>query len=226
MIELTSVSLPERSELWESALKNLRNAILTGELPAGTRLIEADLSDTLHVSRWPIRQAIARLEQENLVVRYRNRGAYVIEFAAQDIQEIYALRRLLEGYAAREACASLTEEVDANLVRLIDELDRAVRSRDLPGAVEPDMAFHRAICEAANSERLLKMWEVLVAPAHALLVMCYARLGEKLASRLASTHREMLAALRSGDPDAAEATMRRHLGLSEDTLLALSARPD
>jgi len=218
-MKLTQPTLPRRTELWETVLETLRNAIVTGELDPGTRLIEADLAETLRVSRWPVRQAIAQLEHENLVVRYRNRGAYVVEFTAEDIREIYVLRRLLEAHAAASATQKLTAEYEEKLDRLIDNLEQLIELGDMRGAVDPDIVFHRTLFEMAESNRLLKMWETLVAPIHALLIIRNVRRQPIESQRLPEAHRQILDAIRSGDANRARDAMIHHLNRAEISLL-------
>ena len=219
MVKLSNPVLPERTELWEMVLETLRQAIISGELAPGTRLVETDLAKDLHVSRWPVRQAITRLEQEHLVVKYPNRGAYVIEFCIDDVHEIYTLRHLLEAYAARQGCGRMTSELETQLSDLVSELDSAVRAGDVSASALSDIEFHREIFRLAGSERLLSMWEVLVAPIHALLMIKNSRAGAEIGAGLAKSHCALLEALRGGDPDRAEAQVHRQLGRSERIVL-------
>jgi len=220
-MKLTPSALPRRTELWETVLETLRNAIVTGELPPGTRLIEADLAETLRVSRWPVRQAIAQLEHENLVVRYRNRGAYVIEFTAADIGEIFVLRRLLEEHAAARAAERFSLEYEEQLTQSIDALSQRIELGDTRGAVAPDIQFHRTLFEMAGSTRLSKMWETLVAPIYALLMIRNVRREPIQSERLPSAHRAILDAIRGGDAEQARAAMADHLNRSEVSMRRL-----
>jgi len=220
MVDL-KLSKPKRPELWESVLESLRSAIVSSELAPGTRLVESELSHTMGVSRLPVRQAIARLEQEGLVVRYRNRGAYVIEFSAEDVHEIYDLRRLLEGYAARLACANWSDEADEKLSVLVTQLDELVRDENARATAEPDITFHRALFELAQSPRLTTMWEVLVAPVQALLTFRNMRLGYHSSLGLPKDHLGILDAIRAQDPDAAYEATLAHLSRGESSVLKL-----
>jgi len=218
-VEFTTTP-PKRVELWESVLEAMRTAIIKRELAPGTRLVESELAQVMQVSRWPIRQAIMRLEQENLVVRYPNRGAYVIDFTEDDVREIYDLRRLLEGHCAREACVRLTPTDIETLEKHIASLHSLIERSDFAAAADPDIAFHRTIFDIAGSARLRTMWELLVAPVHTLLVLRNARRSRDVSYGTRRAHLDILEALKSGDPNRAEAAAVRHLEGSVQSLVA------
>ena len=212
---------PKRPELWESVLESVRNAIVMGEMAPGTRLVESELSATMGVSRLPVRQAISRLEQEGLVVRYRNRGAYVIEFTAEDVHEIYELRRLLECHAVGLACSRWSDEAEQSLAQLVAELEALVLNENVRATAEPDITFHRALFDVAQSPRLQTMWEVLVAPVQALLTFRNRRLGYHSSQGLPKDHLRILDALRKQDTEAAQAAVLQHLTNGEASVLKL-----
>ena len=220
MIEFSEGDRPTRTELWEPALQTLRRAIISGEIAAGTRLVESELARALGVSRWPVRQAIARLEQEQLVVRYINRGAYAAEFTAQDIRDVYALRRLLECHAIREATLHYRPEVEPELQEAVEQLAACVENDDAVGAVEPDIRFHRTICAIGGSTRLVSMWEMLVASLQALMLIRNTRETPEAQRRGRDAHTRIIDVMRQGDPDEAEREMRNQVDISETSLLA------
>jgi len=212
---------PKRPELWESVLESLRNAIVMGELAPGTRLVESELSTNMGVSRLPVRQAISRLEQEGLVVRYRNRGAYVIEFTAEDVHEIYELRRLLEAHAVRLACEKWSNEAEQTLTQLVAELESLMLNENVRATAEPDITFHRALFDVAQSPRLQSMWEVLIAPVQALLTFRNMRLGYHSSQGLSKDHLRILDAMRNQDAEEAQWAVLQHLTNGEASVLKL-----
>ena len=180
--------------------------------------MEAELASELGVSRWPIRQAIARLEQEHLVVTYPNRGAFVVGLSTDDVHEIYALRRLLETYAAREAAKRVQAEHLDRLRRLVVQMVEQAGTGDLASFSEPDMAFHRSLFEIAGSKRLLEMWELLSAPVRPLLVIG-AKSDPNLSHGVAQRHEAIIVALATGCPDATQAAVLDHLTQAETRAL-------
>jgi DNA-binding GntR family transcriptional regulator len=206
--------MPQRTQLWEHVVDALRKAIVTGDLPPGTRLVETELADKLGSSRWPVRQAIARLEQECLVVTYPNRGAFVVGLTIDDVHEIYALRRLLEGHAARRASKRMKPEHVAQLKDVVRQMVEAAARGDLSDFSALDMEFHHQLFVIGDSRRLLEMWKLLSAPASALLVVS-ARTYPDLADGTGHRHQALIEALMTGDTDTVEAAVREHLTQAE-----------
>jgi len=226
-MKLGNLVPPKRTELWEEVLVALRDAIVTRELSPGTRLVESELARTLNVSRWPVRQAIARLEQEDLVVRYPNRGTYVVEFSSDDVNEIFALRVLLEGHAAREACRRMNPEHEAKLRALVIETESLAERGIAAETISPDIAFHRGIFDVAGSQRLQGLWDTLTAPLNAMLHIKTARQDARYIRNVARIHGGLLEALCSGDPDQAEAAVLRELeGTRKSLLKYLGSTPE
>jgi DNA-binding GntR family transcriptional regulator len=199
--------------------RRLQEAIVSGELAPGTRLGEQTLARQFGVSRTPIREALLLLRNERLIDMPPNRPALVRNFTADDLHEMHSLRAVLEGYAARTAAAKLTE---AGLARLAESTERYGRLReedeDLPRLVAENMAFHETIIDAAASERLASMIrQVTVLPLIYRSYMTYSRDNRDTAWR---HHKQILAALRDRDPDAAEIAMKAHVLWARDVALA------
>jgi DNA-binding GntR family transcriptional regulator len=170
-----------------------------------------------------VHQAITRLEQEQLVVRHLHRGTYVSEFNAQEIRDIYAMRRLVECYAIREAARHYRPEDEPGLLQILERLRHAVERDDAVGAVEQDLAFHRHLCLIAGSRRLLSMWETLVAPFHGLIIIFNTRQSPGDLRQVPEVHMRFVEALRKGDGDEGEREMLRQLQKSECSVLAWRA---
>ncbi len=214
-ISLTPDALPARTQLWENVLVLLRQAIVSGKLPPGTRLLETDLARDLGVSRWPVRQAIMRLEQERLVATYPNRGAYVIGLTIDHVREIYALRRLLEVYAVKQAAARLSPEHLQQLRAFTKQMGEAAQRDDAEAMSAADMEFHRLLFRIAGSERLLEMWELISAPTRALLIISAPR-DQYLPSGVVQRHETLLQALETRDPEQIGAAFTAHLNAAEE----------
>src|SRR5215210_2654138 len=100
----------QQGNLKDVVYARVRAAILGGQIPAGTRLLEAEIAQKMEVSRAPVREALAHLQQEGLVVSRPNRGTYVAEiFSLQDVNEITTLRSTLETMAIGIATAKIDE---------------------------------------------------------------------------------------------------------------------
>lgn len=147
----------EHKTLANRVYERLRREILEGELGSGSRIKQEELSTRLGVSRTPIREAIQRLEAEGLVHFIRHGSAVVSAIPRREIEEIFQLRALLEGYAAEKAADALTEKALAKLRRLIVEMDDCHSAKDVRRLLLKNEEFHRSICALAQNETLLRM---------------------------------------------------------------------
>jgi DNA-binding GntR family transcriptional regulator len=141
--------------LGENVADSLREAIFRGLIKPGQRLAEASIASTLKVSRAPVREALASLEQEGLVSRTTNRGTTVISLSARDVDEICSLRLALELLAVRRAIEHGTEEHWAQMAANVRETEKARTPEQLATL---DLEFHGLLIRAARHGRLLNTW--------------------------------------------------------------------
>ncbi|WP_250467749.1 GntR family transcriptional regulator [Caballeronia sp. GAFFF2] len=150
----------------EYAAQQIRDAIVSGRLSPGTRLIEARLTDQLNVSRHPVREALKRLSREGFVEVRPNRGAIVAEINPESILEVYALRSSL-GSIALGALAKkpelLTGAVLRNLERLARNAQRFAKESDQEVSINNHLEFQDAIVKASNLEKTARYFEELTA---------------------------------------------------------------
>jgi len=135
----------------------IADAILSGQLKPGERLIELRLAAQLNVSRSPIREALRRLALEGLVVGEPHRGFRVTSLTRDDLIELYALRATLEALAARLAVRSATPSAIQRLGATVESMRSAARRRDMRRMAALDMTFHEMIGEASNNGRLIRI---------------------------------------------------------------------
>ena len=158
---LRQIPLDTYKPLREVVIENIRDAILSGDFPAGMRLTELQLADEMGVSRTPIREAIRNLEQEGLVVMIPRRGAYVADVSIHDINEVYEIRTALEtlaaGLAAERIEDSEIEEMDKYLIATRTYVSRL----DYAKIVEMDTAFHDVIYKASRNKRCMNIISTL-----------------------------------------------------------------
>ena len=196
----------------ERAYRALRTQILSGAVLGGTRLSEAQVADSLGVSRTPVREALLRLQSEGLVWFERYRGARVASFTAEDLLEIYELRVLLEGMAAARAATRMTakdmDALDANLVKT-EQLLANWNDGSVEAFVDVNRVFHSIIVDAANSKRLKATIVPLIdMPTHGQPAQV--REPSFIADAL-NHHRLVTEALRSKDPEWSRTQMQAHL---------------
>jgi DNA-binding GntR family transcriptional regulator len=197
----------------EQAAASLRDEILSGLIPSGTRLGEAELAGRLSVSRTPIREALSRLAAEGLVEIQPNRGARVATWTTEQLREIFELRLRLEPHAVRQAVPNLSgSQLDE-----LDELAEAMNRADLSRLVELNRRFHGLFIDAAGSPPLAA---ALRGVTHAAVVhQNFHDYSPDALRRSLNHHVEMVAAARAGDGDWAEAIMRAHLYNARSTML-------
>lgn len=136
----------------------LREAILSGELPPGTKITELDLAARLHVSRGPIREGIRELIDEGLLMSQPYTGTYVTVVDEKAIAEAYGLRRVLEKYAYSLVWSRRDAEFKVKLVHRYEALLAAARPGNLSGEMRAEMHFHGLPCEFSGDELLLSTW--------------------------------------------------------------------
>ncbi|HJP75329.1 MAG TPA: GntR family transcriptional regulator [Pseudonocardiaceae bacterium] len=138
--------------------RQLRAAIMSGALPPGTQLGEADLAARFQVSRGPLREAMQRLVQEGLLRSERNRGLFVIELEPADVFDIYVARNAIEQAAARLILrASLGGVVADQLAPIHAQLGAAIKAGDDLAIADADGRFHEELVRASGSKRLTRM---------------------------------------------------------------------
>ena len=193
----------------------IRAAIIDGRLKPGEPLREIDLATQLGTSRTPIREALLLLENEGLVEAVRNRGAVVRSYTADDLQELYSLRAVLEGYAARCAAARIDEAGLAALEESNKRYATLLRENErLPELAEENFVFHSTILEAAASERLTAMMrQVTTLP---LIYRSYLEYSEDNRRTALEYHRNIFERLREGDAEGAGAQMEQHVLWARD----------
>jgi DNA-binding GntR family transcriptional regulator len=193
----------------DNVLSSIRAAILEGTFEPEERLIETDLARQLGTSRGPVRDALKELAQEGLVVIHPYKGAEVASFSASDIQEIYVLRNLLEGYATRLAVENATSADIDHMQEIYDEMQALADEEDRSGLVEKDIEFHRELCHLSGNQRLLDVWTSLAAQVRLFLVLANQVFFEP--DFIVSTHTDTMKAMRNRDPDAAEKAVKKHM---------------
>lgn len=135
----------------------LRQAILTGELKPGERLMEIHLANKLGVSRTPIREAIHMLELEGLVTMIPRRGAEVSQITEKSMNDVLEVRRALDALCAELACKRITEEELSRLGQACDDFEAAVGTKDLKEIAKADVALHDIIVRATGNSRLISL---------------------------------------------------------------------
>lgn len=201
----------------------LRRAILEGEYGPNERLIEEQLAERLGVSRTPVRQALTMLEAEGLVEIEPNKGATVCSFGVEDVREIYDLRAVLEGHAARRAAGSVSGEELGRLAALADEMEGLAghyandHEAEIRRLVALNQEFHGTIVAASRNGRLRRMVQRTVQVP--LVYKAFFWYGPRERAISDHYHRQILKALGAGDGERAEIVMREHVYEGRDFVI-------
>lgn len=214
---LLPIKLDSYKPLREVVAETLREAIASGNLRAGERLMEIQLAEELGVSRTPVREAIRKLELEGFVVMMPRRGTYVADLSIKDINEVFEIRTALDVLAAGLAVERITEEELEQLERLLVEIGELLEQGDVDKLVESDSQFHDVLYRASRNDRLVGIINNLREQ-----FTRFRSISIKYPGRMQDTvneHRRLVEAIASRDIDLAQQIAREHMENSEQTLL-------
>lgn len=201
------MSMIARTVLREQVKDVLLQRIVTGELKPGERLVETRIAQELGTSQAPVREALRDLELLRLVESEPFKGTRVRAFGDEELFEVYPVRAALEEVAARAAAKNL--EGDVSLLQAeVDAMRDAAKRGDIQSLVEHDIAFHRAIVEAANMAILTQCWKLLGVEGRITLTLYHTYI---LPEEAAELHVPIVDAIRSGGAAAAGRAARRHV---------------
>ena len=157
MKDTLQIKMDEFLPLRDVVFNTLRQAILTGELKPGERLMEIHLAERLGVSRTPIREAIRKLELEGLVTMIPRRGAEVAQITEKSMSDVLEVRRALDALCVELACDRITEEELARLEQACSDFEAAVKTRDNKVIAQADVKLHDIIVQATGNSRLIQL---------------------------------------------------------------------
>ena len=189
------------------AIETLRQAIIDGDLKPGSRLRQEELANRFGISPTPIREALRRLQAEGLVVTEPHKGTRVAPFDVNLTREIYMIRGVLEGLAARLAAQHVTPEIIRRMEQEQQKLSEALEQGDSQAMRRSNYEFHTILYAAADSPVLMGLIESLMArsPYDSLWVK-----PERAAESLLQ-HERILQAIRNGDSDQAQLETQYHI---------------
>ncbi|OUM93945.1 MAG: GntR family transcriptional regulator [Firmicutes bacterium ZCTH02-B6] len=216
---LMPIKLDNYKPLRELVFEAIREAIITGHLKPGERLMEIQLAEELGVSRTPVREAIRKLEQEGFVVMVPRKGAYVADISMKDIAEVFEIRGALEGLAAELAAERATEEQLERLERLLVEIGECIERQDVDGMIEKDTAFHDLLFSASHNERLVQILSLLREQIQRFRSRTLARV-ERMKVAL-EEHKAIVEALGRRDSELARSLAEAHIESAQSSLMKL-----
>ena len=194
--------------LADQVFERLENDILSGVYPRGTVFTEQDICDDFGVSRTPVREAFARLEQEHIITA-SSKGLVVVGITAEDAIIIYTIRQKLEGLAAAECCRKATDEQVKELNDLVDLQTYYAERGDSEKVKQIDSEFHEKIYAYTGSS----VYVDTLVPLHRKIQKYRKQSVEKESSAMTSCaeHRKISDAIASRDPEEDEKAMNIHI---------------
>ena len=194
--------------LTDKAYQLIRHKIITLELPPLSAIDEQALMEDLHVGRTPIREALQRLVAEGLVISAPRRGMYVAEIGITDLQKIFEMRMILEGFCARLAAQRISLEQLGEIQAVIQDLEQTPNG-DGKSLMELDERFHHLVYLAADNEFLADTLGRLHALSHRIWHLVLDRIGDVRGAM--EQHIAIASALQEGDGAQAEALLQQHV---------------
>ncbi len=195
----------------------LREEIITGAIPAGSRLTIAEVAERYKVSHMPVREAFQWLQGEGLIEIIPNKGARVLSLSIEFIASIYDIRAAIEGLLARSSVTHFTEE---NLLRMkahYDNFRDSIDNMDIDNIYSNDRKFHLSLYEKTVNKPALEIYNKY----SALLLTLRKKYGfnEERVHTMAKEHKEILDAVKASDADGLEKIVRRHAEGGKNDLL-------
>jgi len=203
----------------EEAYRYLKTRIMSADLAPGASLNELEIAEALGISRTPVREAIRKLEQEGLAMRYPNRGAIVTKLSMKDVLEIWQIREILEPAACRLAASRIDHEALERVERVLLGLrGRQAGPEDYEAFLRSDLDLHGLILEASSNATLRQVLDML----NERIVQVRVVTSPLRFQSSVNEHIEIVKALRARDAGGAAPAMRRHLANAREHLVSLT----
>lgn len=202
--------IEQPKSLMEATAEQIRNAIVSGELPLGSKLSEQRLADIFGVSRSPVRDALAALQTEGLVNISAKRGSFVFTPDLKEVDDLCEYRAILEAAALRMALARNPEALVSGLSKSIAEMQAALERKDVRRYTRGDLQFHKAIIDACGNRSIIKAYERTISPVMALRTHLFTIMNATL-DRSMEEHVALLDACCAGKAEEAVRLIEEHV---------------
>lgn len=211
----------ESKPIREIAYETLKHAIITGEIPAGVRIVETEYADLMHISRTPLREALRKLERDGLVEYVPRRGVVVRAFTIADVQEIYTIRNALEMLTLPAIVRNATPQDIASLREKLGQMDRQAEAGDIEKLSTLARGFHAQLMRISKLNRILRVIE-----GQDEYITRFSALSIAKEPRRQAAHREhyqLVELLEQKDLEGFQELMGKHIERSKENCLAALA---
>jgi DNA-binding GntR family transcriptional regulator len=209
--------VPGHSSLKDQAYRAIKEAILSFQLKPGDPLVESDLASQLGISKTPVRDALFELEKEGLVTKVLFKGSYVSELTPDDVKEIFEIRAVLEGLAARLAAINWTDQDTAAAQSLVDQQEASALEGNNTLSSQMNKKFHELVITRAQNHLLTPIYLNLDDHLRRYRILSSYQKGRL--EKSVEEHRQLIQAFDEKDAARAETLMRAHLGSVLDDLI-------
>jgi DNA-binding GntR family transcriptional regulator len=203
--------------LREKILETIREAILKGNLKPGEKVAEPELAERFGISRTPIREAFRQLETEGYLTVIPRKGAVVAALSKRDVEEFYAIKSILEGYAASLAAPKLTDKELQKLENINIKLGQLAEGGDVKAFFKIHNEFHDIFVRASGNSKLFDLVQQLGLKFSRLRMSSLSVAGRMNIS--VEEHEKLLEAFRRHDGEEAECTVKETARLGGEALL-------
>jgi DNA-binding GntR family transcriptional regulator len=202
--------------LREQVYASIKNAIIGGEFEPGKRLIEEKLAEDMNTSRTPVREAIQKLEKEGLIYRLPRGGFAVKGVSEEEVEEVFGIRGILEGYAGYLATARMNIEELKALEDIISREEMCLQNMNNEEFIELDGEFHDILYKAAKNNRLYGLLNDLrdYMYRYRVIILRYQR-KPQLAIQ---DHKEMVSSIKNKNARQVEKLVRKHMTRGKDII--------
>jgi DNA-binding GntR family transcriptional regulator len=216
----SSIQVPDLVGVVEA---QLQQAILSGRIAPGERIVEAELARQMGVSRAPVREAARRLESLGLLISRPRHGFAVRTVSPKQVNDLYEVRIQLELLGASLACTRATDAELAQLDARVDDMVERAETLSSPERVALDLDFHFAISALSGNHYLHRLFDNMQTEVRMFLALSEDSYGDLKA--LAETHRPIAKAMAARDVGAAEQALRYHLETAKAHVRGLFTKP-
>lgn len=199
---------PDRRRLADEVYRQVLDAVLSGALRPGERIVQERVADEINVSRTPVREALLHLEREGILVRAGAWGFTVRDISEREVRDIYQAREAIEGYAAR-IVAERRDPAALERIRRTIETEESIRGGGVEVYFHANRAIHRCIVEESGNEYLLRSFDGIWNRSFA--VRMFASIENVDLSETLGEHQALVVAMREGPPAAAAEAMMAHI---------------
>lgn len=203
--------------LREKILESIREAILRGQLKPGEKVAEPELAERFGISRTPIREAFRQLESEGYLTVIPRKGAVVAQLSERDIEEFYAIKSVLEGFAARMAALKMSEKEIEKLEAINEKLEQLARQGDVKTFFRVHNEFHELFIRAAGNDKLAELIDQLVMKFNRSRMASLSLPGRMEIS--VNEHRKIIDAFKSRDGERADNLVKKTAAYGAQVLI-------